>query len=398
MMGEGTMRRRKRVTGRFYIFLLILAVIAFLIVRPYLDFGSKEAVIMTANTQYSQMMDCIIIRDEAVTASDSTARVEYIATENTLVNPGDTIAYVYTAGYSESLLDKLETTRASIQDYHKNTILANIKDADLERYDTIVDMMVLEFKHMVNRDSRGSLLTAARQLETAMVNRQEYLRANKREDTKLTKLYDEENTRMGSIQSWRKVETAKENGVVSFYMDGYENDLTVNTLPSLTAADVRTVLSGGRLSSSGKANGIYRIVNQDRWYVALVAEADTWNPVVGQEYYLQMQGFEDLAFTASVTSVQKDSGTLLAVFEINDPIGPLIYQRTGKAMLSITISGLSVTSKALYEQNGQMGVWLYDVPGGTFVPVEVLSNDGNNALIQPLVEGAIGIGQRVLIK
>ena len=79
-------------------------------------------------------------------------------------------------------------------------------------------------------------------------------------------------------------------------------------------------------------------------------------------------------------------------------IGPLIYQRTGKAMLSITISGLSVTSKALYEQNGQMGVWLYDVPGGTFVPVEVLSNDGNNALIQPLVDGAIGIGQRVLIK
>lgn len=393
------MRRRKRVTGRFYVFLLILAVIAFLIVRPYLNLGSKEAVIMTANTQYSQMMDCIIVRDEAITTSESTARVEYIATENTLVNEGDTVAYVYTAGYSEGLLQKLEDTRSKIQDYHKNTILQNIKDANLERYDTIVDMMVLEFKHLVNHDTKGSLLTAARQLETAMVNRQEYLRANKREDTKLTKLYDEENTRMTSIQSWRKVEKANRPGVVSFYMDGYENDLTLETLPSLSASDVRTVLSGGKLSSqNSKNNGIYRIVNQDKWYVALVANADTWNPVVGQEYYLQMQGFEDLAFTASVTSVQKESGTLLAVFEINDPIGPLIYQRTGKAMLSITISGLSVTSKAIYEQNGQMGVWLYDVPGGTFIPVEVLSNDGKNALIQPLVEGAIDVGQRVLIK
>lgn len=392
------MRRRKRVTGRFYVFLLILAVIAFLIVRPHLDFGSKEAVIMTANTQYSQMMDCVIIRDEAITTSESTARVEYIATENTLVNEGDTVAYVYTAGYSEGLLQKLEETRSKIQDYHKNTILQNIKDADLERYDTIVDMMVLEFKHLVNHDVKGSLLTSARQLETAMVNRQEYLRANKREDTKLTKLYDEENTRMTSIQSWRKVENAGRTGVVSFYMDGYENDLTPDTLPTLSASDVRTVLSGGKLSSNSKNNGIYRIVNQDKWYVALVADAETWNPVVGQEYYLQMQGFEDLAFTASVTSVQKESGTLLAVFEINDPIGPLIYQRTGKAMLSITISGLSVTSKAIYEQNGQMGVWLYDVPGGTFIPVEVLSNDGDNALIQPLVEGAIDVGQRVLIK
>jgi len=232
-----------------------------------------------------------------------------------------------------------------------------------------------------------------------MVNRQEYLRANKREDTKLTKLYDEENTRMTSIQSWRQVETAKTTGVVSFYTDGYESDLTPDRLSALSAADVRSVLAGNKLSSaSGKTSSIYRIVNQDKWYVALVADADTWNPVVGQEYYLQMQGLEDLACTASVTSVQKDSQNLLAVFEISDPIGPLIYQRTGKAMLSITISGLSVNSKAIHEQNGQTGVWLYDVPGGTFIPVEVLSNDGKNALIQPLVDGVIDVGQRVLIK
>ena len=44
------MRRKKRVTGRFYIFLLILLVIAFLIVRPHLNFGSREAVIMAAQS------------------------------------------------------------------------------------------------------------------------------------------------------------------------------------------------------------------------------------------------------------------------------------------------------------------------------------------------------------
>ncbi len=393
------MRRRRRATGRFYIFLLIVLVIAFLIVRPHLNLGGREAVIMTANTQYSQSMDCVIIRDENVVSAESMARVEYVASENTLVNQGDTVAYTYSAGYSERLLARLEETRAEIQQYHKNTILQNIKDAALERYDTIVDMMVLEFKHLVNRDTRGSLLSAARQLESAMVNRQEYLRQNRREDARLTRLYEEENTRMTNIQSWRRVETASKSGVVSFYTDGYEKDLTVENLPSLTAADVRTVIGGGRLSSdSGNSTPVYRLVNQDRWYVAIVNTDTSWNPVVDQEYYLQIQGFEDLAFTARVTSVQKGAGQLLAVFEIDDPIGPLIYQRTGKAMLSITISGLSITTRALTEQNGQTGVWLYDVPGGTFIPVEVLSNDGKNALIQPLVEGALDVGQRVLIK
>ena len=390
------MRRKKRVTGRFYIFLLILLVIAFLIARPHLNLGSKEAAIIPAQSEFSQMMDCIIIRDEQVVSSESTARVEYIAPEGTLVNEGDTVAYVYTAGYSEGLLAKLEETRAKIQDYHKNNILNNIKDADLERYDAIVDMMVLEFKNLVNHRSSGSLLTVAQQLETAMVNRQEYLRQNKRDDTKLSKLYDEENTRLTSIQSWRKVESAARSGVVSFYTDGYETSLSLETLPTLTSADVRTVLSGGKLgdAKSIKTTDVYRLVDQDSWYVALVLSDNSWNPVVGQQYYLQMEGFEDLSFTAYVTSVQKD----MAVFQINDPMGPLLYQRSGKAKLSSTISGLSVVSKALYEQNGQMGVWLYDVPGGTFVPVEVLSNDGKYALIQPLVDGAIGIGQRVLIK
>ncbi|MGN1005698.1 MAG: HlyD family efflux transporter periplasmic adaptor subunit [Aristaeellaceae bacterium] len=393
------MRRKKRVTGRFYIFLLILLVIAFLIVRPYLNFGSKSAVIMAAQSEFTQNMNCVIIRDEAVSTSESTAHIEYAATEGTLVNAGETVAYVYSAGYSESLLQKLEETRAKIQDYHKTEILNNIKDDTLARYDTIVDMMALEFKNLVNHDSQGSLLTAARQLETAMVNRQEYLRQNKREDVKLSKLYDEETTRLNNIQSWRKVENASQSGVISFYTDGYESVLSAENIASLSAADINTVLAGERLTTpSAKETAVYRIVNQDCWYVALVTDAKTWNPVVGQPYTLQMEGFEDLSFTAFVTSVQKESGSILAVFQINDPIGPLIYQRTGRAKLTATISGLSVSSKALSEENGQIGVWLIDVGGETFIPVEVLSSDGSNALIQPLVDGALGIGQRVRVK
>lgn len=394
------MRKKRRATGRFYIFLLLLLVIAFLIVRPHLFSNGKQAVIMEATAQYSQMMDCVIIRDETVISSESITRIEYVAAENTLVNSGDTVAYVYTSGYSEGLLSKLEEIRRTIQEYHKNNILNNIKDSNLERYDTIVDMMVLEFKQLVNGESNGSMRTVAQQLETAMVNRQEYLRRNKREDTKLAKYYDEENTRLSSIQSWRKQETAAKSGVISFYTDGYEADLCADNIPSLSVQDIRTVLSGGRLSkaSSVKYTDIYRLVNQDHWYVAIVSSTDSWNPVVGWDYYLQIEGFEDMSFTAVVTSVQKESNSLLAIFEINDPMGALIYQRTGKAMISTTLKGLSVTSDAICMENGQTGVLLYDTNDGTFVPVEVLSDDGKNAMIQPLAENAISLGDRVLIK
>lgn len=391
--------RRRRVTGRFYIFLIIVVVIVFLAVRPLIFSGPRETDIMMANSAYTQKLDCVIIRDEVVTMSDSTARVEYIARENSLIQEGDTVVNLYTTGYSESLLSNLETTRQNIQAYHKE-LLANILDSDLERLDGVVNTMALEFKNLIIHQTTGNLETVSAQLETAMVNRQEYLRRNKREDTKLTKLYEEENTRLSSIQSWRKVSTAEKSGVVSFYLDGYESDLSADDIAALSIADVRTVLNGGKLANTQKtrSEGIYRIVDQDDWYVAILANAEEWTPVVGQSYFLQMEGYDDLSYTATVTSVLKENGNVLAVFKVDDPMGALIYKRTGKAQFSITLTGLSVDSKALYDQQGQIGVWLYDVPGGTFVPVEVLHDDGDIAMIQPLVDGVLQLGQKVLIK
>ena len=392
--------RRKRVTGRFFVFLLALLVIAFLILRPRLFPGSKETVIMMANADQRQMVDCVIIRDESVTLSESTARVEYIAPENSLVAADTTVANLYATGYSESLLNNLETTRKKIQDYHKQ-LLANIVDSQLQELDQRVNRKAIEFKNLITRQTIGNLKTVASQLETEMVRRQDYLRQNKRGDSKLTKLYDEENARLSSIQSWRTVSNADRDGVVSFYIDGYETDLTPDSLNALSIAQVRQVLAGERLENTRQTlnNGIYRIVNQNRWYVAVLYNGNTWTPMVGQNnYYIQMEGFEDLSYTASVYSVQKENDSTLAVFEVRDPIGPLIYRRNGRAQFSITLTGLSVRVEALYNENGQMGVWLYDVPGGTFVPVEVLSTDGNIAMIQPMVEGALQLGQTVLIK
>ncbi len=391
--------RKRRVKPRFFVFIAILLVAVFLLVRPLLSAISGVESIIDVNSSITQSMDCVIIRDESVTTSDSTVRVEYIARENTEVSQGDTIASLFTTGYTESLLTRLEEIRQNIQAYHK-TLLGTIVDSDLDRLDAVVDICADDFRNLVTQQTRGNLQTVIEQLETAMVNRQDYMRQNKRDDTRLTQLYDQENTQLNSIQSWRVDSAANRDGVLSFYIDGYENDLTAASLDALTPADIRAVLAGSDLATTAdtRSTGIYRIVDQDTWYVALVSSADNWIPVVGQNYYLQFEGFADLEYSATVTNVQKSSGTVLAIFEINQPIGPMIYQRTGRATLSISLSSLAVNTRALYNQDGQLGVWLNDVPGGTFVPVEVLSTEGDYSLIQPLVEGALQTGQTVLVK
>lgn len=390
--------RRVRIKGRFFGFLALVTLIVFFIVRPYLSFGDKTEVIVMASSNYTETMEAVIVRDESLVTAESVARIEYIAAEDTLINQGDVIAYLYSTGYSESELSKLETVRENIQAYHK-TMLENIIDTSLERLDLIVDQWALQFKSLVTGKTTGNLITVTRQLESAMVDRQEYMRSNMRNDLKLNNLYAQENTRLNSIASWRVESAAKSAGVVSFYTDGYEDALNASNVSSLSAAEVKKVLAGEALGDkSSRVKSIYRIVNQSIWYVAILTDGKTWNPIVDQQYSMQFEGFEDLSFTAKVTTVSQSEGSVLAVFRIDQPIGPLIYQRQARASVSITFTGLSVPAKAIYEQNGQTGVWLYDVPGGTFVPVTVLSSDGSAALIEPQVDGALSIGQRVLIK
>ena len=390
--------RRYKIKGRFYLFLAILLGIVFLIVRPYLSFGEKVEAIGMASSANTQTMDAVLIRDEHLTTADSVARIEYAAPENTLVYEGGTVAYLYSTGYSQTELEKLETVRENIQAYHKLK-LENIIDTNLERLDLIVDQRALEFKNLVTHKSDGNLIIMNRLLETAMVNRQEYMSSNMRNDMKLNNLYSQENARLSSIASWRVESTAEKEGVVSFYTDGYERFLNGDTIQSLTVSQVQKVLSGQPLGEiSAREKDVYRLVNQNQWYVAILSDAASWTPVIDQDYYMQFEGFEDLGFSARVRSVSQENGTVLAVFEIDAPMGALIYQRTARAGVSITLTGLSVSTDAIYDQNGQTGVWLKDVPGGTFVPVTVLFTDGDKAMIQPVVEGALSLGQQVLIK
>ena len=387
---------KKRITGRFYVFVLVIAVIAFLLVRSVLPMGVSEAVIMLATATDQQYLDAVIVRDETVVSYAGVTRIAYVAAEGSLVEEGDEIAYIYSAGYSEREMERLESTRQEIQEYHKE-LLSNIVDAQLETLDEEVLTRALDLKALVSGQSRGNLLNLTRQLESAMLTRQEYLRQNKREDLRLNQLYEEEASHLNAIASWRTTETAPHAGVVSFYMDGYEELLTVDNASMLTASDVKNILSTPA-NQAQLSQAVFRVVDQNRWYLILLASGDSWNPINGQEYSFQFEGYEDLIYNGTIVGIQQSGGEVAALLEVTDPIDALIYRRSGKVIIGTNLSGLSVPNAALVVEAGQTGVRLSDIPGGTFVPVEVLSRGESNTLIKPVVEGALAAGQRVLLK
>jgi len=387
---------RKRVTGRFYIFLIAVVLIVFLLVRAVFPMGTAEAVIMLATATDTQYLDAVIVRDETVASYAGVTRVVYVATEGSLVQKGDEIAYIYSAGYSEKEMLRLETTRQNIQIYHKE-LLNNIVDSQLDMLDDEVLNRALDVKALVSGASSGNLLTLTQQLKSAMLTRQEYLRQNKREDLRLNQLYEEETSRLNAISSWQSTETAAKEGVVSFYLDGYEEMLTVDNAPMLTAAAVRTILENP-VNAARTSQAVYRLVDQNNWYLILLSDDEQWNPINGQDYSFQFQGYENLIYNGTIVGIQKSGGEVAALLKVDDPIDALIYQRAGQIIIGTNLSGLSVPNEAVVVEAGQTGVRLSDIPGGTFVPVEVLSRGTTHTLIKPIAEGALSAGQRVLLK
>jgi len=392
---------RRRPTGRFFILLmLILGVAAYFIVGRVQTPRARYEMVVAGSTSDTRTMQAVIMRDEKVASMDGNSTLVYVAEEGEMLNAGDEIAYIYSAGYSTKEMQKLESIRQDIRAYH-TTILSNIVDAELDRLDNQVKYLAQQMKSLVTRKANGSLINLEFQLTQAMEARQEYLRQNRREDTKLNSLYEDESKRESSISSWRSVETASSKGVVSFYLDGYEQYLSPDNIVNINIEGIRNILNGRSADNSADSRlttNIYRLVNTDKWYLLLLSNDASFSPVTGQGFWLQMEGFDDVIYQTSVESILKSGNDTLAVLSCTNPIGPLLNQRSGSVIISAELSGLYVPAGAIMTENNLTGVTVYDGAAGSFVPVQVVSSEGGSVLVSPVVEGTLVPGNYVLVK
>ena len=100
----------------------------------------------------------------------------------------------------------------------------------------------------------------------------------------------------------------------------------------------------------------------------------------------------------TVDSTQKSGNETLVIFRTTDPIGPLLDQRRGTAIISAELNGLYVPAGAITTNNNLTGVIVYDGADGVFVPVEVISPEGGSVLVTPTVDGMLVPGNYVLVR
>ncbi|MBQ9263043.1 MAG: hypothetical protein IJ189_02390 [Clostridia bacterium] len=339
--------------------------------------------------------DAVLVRSETVYAQEGVSQIDYIADEGADIKRGDTVATIYTSGFSSREWTTLQNYRNQIKEYHKVLIGNAAADTRLLSLTTQVRERALEAQRLV-QGARGSLNGQETLLQEAMQSLRIYMRQKYPDDQKLSRLYDEENTQLQRISTWSKQFAAVSDGLVSFYTDGYEPALNMTNYGDYTPAQVRSMYNGNAPQVQGQtvsrnSTDIYRLVRKEPWAVLLLCSDQEWTPVTGRSYEMLIENFDNIIVHATVESFTRSGGELLVrlLVENTDALSNVLYIRSCKVQVGESVNTLMVPSRAIYIQNGRKGVVIATEGGEYWAGVEIVSDDGTSAYVIPENAGVL---------
>lgn len=399
MIFQAPPRRRSALTWLYIgLALLVAVLIATAVSQMFTDQQQRTAKVTISEQGTTYSGNALVVRNESVFQQENVSSVKYTAEEGAAVNRGDPICTVYTAGFSPKELTLLKTYRTQIKDYQRILLSsANVPDAQLQRFETTVSERAQEAQALV-RGAQGNLLNQEMLLKEAISQRHSYLRQKYVEDTKLSRLYDNENNQLQRIETWTKQFAASDNGIVSFYTDGLEAALSPVNVDLYTPQAVRDMFSGQVPEGYKRPKNtmdIYRLVRQYDWGALMLADDINWNPVVGDEYRMLIESFESTIVPVTIASITKSGGEMLVRLKADTPIEPILYIRSARVQLSKSVITYSVPASALINQDGVIGVVVQYLEGPYLVPVEVVSQDATQAHVVPVNAGHLYEGLTV---
>jgi len=342
--------------------------------------------------------DCLIIRDETPFDAEGVTSIEYVAEEASTVFRGGIICNVYSSGFSTREMTTLQDYRDQIKEYQIKLLNAEITtDIQMEKLESEVLTLAQEVRELIH-GARGNMNNQEKALAAAIDNRQQYLKSKYSEDQRMTRLYDDELSQLQRINSWTKQYSALNTGIVSFYSDGYEYELNMNTYGNFSPAQIRSMIGGARPEQSVSMKGkttIYRLVKDGHWVALMLIRDNNWNPVEGAKYELKLENFMDTTVEATVLGFTRTGGELVVQLGVEGPVEPVLYSRNCTGVLGDNVTSLMVPEKAIYVQDNMPGVVWMDGDYEIFIPVNVLDKRDGMVYISAIQQGVLYEGQVV---
>jgi len=318
--------------------------------------------------------------------------------EGQAVENGTQIAQVFKWGYQDETMQTLLGAQRDILSNQLSKIEGIVKP-ELEQITRSIDETLANIRLTLSGQTTADMLTLEQELKSLLQQRSEILKNDIQSDQTLDDLYEQEKLQLENWSSWKRdIINDAGRGLVSFYFDGYEQVLNTEKLDMVNADLIKNILRGVSTTSnitSETERTLYRLVNQNDWYIAFLTDAsDPLRLVANEEYVVVFEGYYDQPYNAVAMEPIVSDNQIVNLLKFNQDMGALIGVRVAKATIKKDVSGLEIPLKAISVVDGVPQVKVNAGTQTVEVPIDVLAVNDQHAIIRSKEPNQLSAGQR----
>lgn len=175
------------------------------------------------------------------------------------------------------------------------------------------------------------------------------------------------------------------NGVVSYYVDGFEGYFTPDSIGTLDFEEVRDLPIDQPVNLTRKlafrGEPLYKLCRNDKWYITCwVTDGNSVKYQKGNKVTFRLPAGE---LPATVTEIAEKNGCWQVIFESDRYYEDFATIRVAEVdIVTSDYSGIIVPNRSIASVDGQVGVYVKQTTGEyRFTPVKIKASDGEESAV-----------------
>ncbi|HHY43017.1 MAG TPA: hypothetical protein GX514_09300 [Thermoanaerobacterales bacterium] len=371
--------RPKKKSLKLPIFIALLFIVI-LLLYFYKALFMNTYTVINGEISESFSADAIIIKNEIPVLSPVDGKVQLLVKSGERVRVGTPLFIVTTdekqKQHYQKEMAEIEEKIETLEDSAGSSLIA------LNLINKSIENTTEKLKEATESGEFDKVKLLKDELERLTNERKKLLESNEANINLLKKQLNQIQEDLSKIEI---VTYASDSGIVSLFVDGFEDILVPNRAEKISHAQLQAVSESASKPAIGKnvrANQpVLKIIDNFSWYIALKPEKTLKE---GREYYIKIN--DDEKIKARLIKINEEG---IGFFLVNTDLDSLLDSRKVKVEIILgTYSGAMIPKNAIFtDDGGEKGVYIIERGKRRFKPVEPVIEDEYNVIVEGLKQG-----------
>ncbi len=345
-------KRKKNKTNGFEKIVIAFSIFAILYASVQVYLSTKENRLVNHIVENGVMENVIsgkgkIIRDENVIYAPRDGEVEYYFREGEKVRSGSLLCKIYEKQLSESLEEELDAIDSEILKYQSKSE----GNEDLENVDMYIYGLIDEFLVYQGTEYEFDKYKLMEELKGKFDLKRSIILKDNSQD--MNSMIFERDTKAGVLNSSKSNVKSPEGGIISYYIDGFEENYTPDNIPKLKGKylDISSnkIIVGSKKNDIQKAEAICKVVSNAEWFITSALDKEkTKEWTINDVKAIRIKDVADGTVMGTIVNVLEDTKSNNITFRITEQLNKFMPFRDVEIEIVISRStGLKVPNTSI---------------------------------------------------